>query len=356
MRKYRAKQRSDPLRYQQYLARERYRNNKRKFDKRVQVAQEEAQALGLPYIVLDPSIRRGPKSKYGFDSSDVLLVLPAKFEDCNEDEHDLDEKPLMPVKHEKAEWDSVQQDRKPNISAVNINTLLGQQRSALQTLLPEEVNDRKFLSNNIKSENGYTKDEKESMYDDRSRTSRRQRNRDKKKLLQKQYRSYISNPPGGSSPLPNRTESHQSGKESAKSKYFVQPAEHEDFDDLFKELEEVAKKQLPRKKPPISLKKLSDRQLSPRRQSFFKRMQAQYQGGEYSLDVSMPVQCILESGEGVHIKDEPESPTNPADNTFSFLKNDYSPASNHKIVDDFSLESENSIEIKEEPHFDDYSF
>lgn len=379
MRKYRARQRSDPIRYQQYLERERMRNYKRKYEKRIKAAQERAQALGISYIVLEPS-RRGRKPM--FDEG-VTLVLPSKYEDDIEDESnscDFDYMPMMPVQVELHESDEIYQEQIPNISVVS--KFLNHPRSALQTLLPQQVNDRERVTNFIKLEHDYVKQktdyvkqktdyvkteslDKFSMHDGRVQKlsgKKRRHKRDKYELLnlQTQCRSFILNK---ATDVAKPKRSHQTNKiTSRKSSYdsvHSNRIEHEDLDDLFKELAEVASKEPPKKRHSSPHKK-SSRKHSPRKESFFQQMQAKDDGG-FSLIVSMPVQPLVASQfKTINIKSEPKSPSDPCG-----IEEIVEPQSNSNVSSETLKKSlnnytgdiycnEDSIEIKQEAiHTDD---
>lgn len=369
MRKYRARQRSDPVRYQQYLQRERVRNYKRKHEKRIRAAQQRAQALGIPYIVLDTAYRRGRKTE--FDEG-MFMVLPAKYEDDSDDEtysFHSDDMPMIPCKVELHESDEVYQERKPNISVVNINKLMNHPRSALQTLLPQEVNDRQRMSNFIKLEHDYVKEktdsgEQRSMRDGaktRKRSRKSNPDNDKSELmkLRQQCRSFILNKAisGSASHPKRRRRSNKMPAIEASSDYMPSNCvEHEDLDDLFKELAEVATKEPPKKKHSSPHKK-SPRKHSPRKQCFFNQMQAK--DGQFSLTVSMPVQPIV-SSELKNIKCEPKSPTEECvESTMNSIPNEYSQVSKKISVNNtcnVNTCNEDSIEIKQEPTSDDYYF
>lgn len=371
MRKYRARQRSDPIRYQQYLERERMRNYKRKYEKRIKAAQERAQALGISYIVLEPP-KRGRKPM--FDEG-VLLVLPSKYEDDIEDESnsfDFDDMPMMPVKVELHESDEIYQEQMPKISVAN--KFLNHPRSALQTLLPQEVNDRERVTNFIKLEHDYVKQktnyvkreslDKFSLHDGRvpklSRKKRRHK-RDELLNLQTQCRSFILNQAANVAKPKRSRQPNKIPENSRKSSYdsvHSNRIEHEDLDDLFKELAEVANKE-PAKKRHSSPHKKSPRKHSPRKKSCFEQMQAKDDGG-FSLIVSMPVQPLVASQfKTINIKSEPKSPSDPCG-----IEESVEPQRNSNVSSETLKKSlintgdiycnEDSIEIKQEPiHTDD---
>ncbi len=366
MRKYRAKQRSDPIKYQQYLERERMRNYKRKYEQRIEAAQKRAQELGIPYIVLNPPhVRRGRKPMFG----DVSLVLPAKFKNDFEDESNSFNSDDMPVKVELHELE----DRKPQISVVNINKLISQPRSALQTLLPQEVNDRERASNFIKLEHDYVKQEKISMHDGESRKrsgkNRRKMNKNDLLQLQKQCRSFILDRVTAND-LPKRKRSRRTRQRPVPpeqpTSHFERrnSVEHEDLDDLFKELAEVANKEPPpKKKHSSSHHKYSSTKRSPRKQSVLKD---HGDDGQFSLTVSMPVQPIVTSPMNrVNIKDERKSPTHPyigyvaEDDKIAIIRNDNSEvlkSSVNNTVDVFKCIEEPCENIKQEPIYSDDDF
>lgn len=390
MRKYRAKQRSDPVKYQQYLERERVRNYKRKYEKRIEAAQQRAIELGIPYIVLEPEghIRRGRKPK--FASSDVTLVLPAKYEDESMDEtnsFNSDDMPMIPVKVELQESDEIYQEQKPSISVVNINKLMKNPRTALQTLLPQEVNDRERVTNFIQLEHDYVKKGANKM--------------DPHKLellqLQQQCRNFVLNKAftGSGSTKSKRTRRFNNTSTRKPTSEFVHNdcAEHEDLDDLFKELAEVANKepkkihssktsprslhkQSPHKQSPHSSKtsprstktsprssktssratkasprssKISPRKRSPRKKSPFKQLPSQVDG-QFSLTVSMPVHPLIAPKKAAHSKNYFDISRIEG----SYLPNSM-PSDMLLFKENVSSESgvfdcnEDSIEIKQEP-------
>lgn len=362
MRKYREKQRSDPVRYQQYLERERIRNFKRKHEKRIEAAQQRAIEMGIPYIVLEPEghMRRGRKPT--FPENDVTLVLPAKYED--DSTHDSnsfnsDDIPMIPVKVELQESDEIYQDRKPCISVVNINKLMNYPRSALQTLLPQDVHDRERVCNFIQLEHDYVK----KGFD----------NTDPHKLellkLQQQCRNFVLNKVMKSNTTKPKRKRRFNNTSTKNVKFdFVHKdcAQHEDLDDLFKELADIANKEPP-KKIRSPLKKSPQKQspqsskTSPRKKSPYKKSpkrstlkQLPREGdGEFSLTVSMPVQpLVAPMRKAVHSKSFfdlgrtkgsrwPKNSSIPSDvNTFKEI------VSNESGVFDCN---EDSIEIKQEP-------
>lgn len=367
MRKYRARQRSDPLKYQQYLERERIRNFKRKYEKRIQEAQERAQAMGVPYIVVSPN-RRGRKLKFGCD---VSLVLPAKYHDDTEEEtnsYNSDEMLMMPVKVELQESNEICQEQKPIISVVNINKLLNHPRTALQTLLPQEVDERQRVSNFIKSEHDYVKQKTDASdkfpIEDGTVTKRSGRNThpdDKHELMRlpQQCRNFILNKAIMGSVTKPKRRRRQPNKMPAieSSSNFVRSdcVEHEDLEDLFRELAEVANKEPPKKKHS------SPRKHSPRKPPFFNQTQAN-DDGKFSLTVSMPVQPIVTSQfTGPYIKKEPMGPlnlgceTNYLESKSVSILNDNLQTLKKSVNNrgDFHICNEDSIEIKQEPTSDD---
>lgn len=371
MRKYRARQRSDPIRYQQYLERERKRNWKRKYEKRIQAAQEKAQELGIPYIVLKPpQARRGRKSKFG---DDVSLVLPARYEDDIEDESNSfqssDDMPVVPVEVELLELDELYQEQKQNMSA--LNKFIRQPRSALQTLLPQEVSDRERVSNFIKLEHDYVKQnyvgrqnrETFSMHHDlvRKLSVQRRHRSNKHELLQlqQQCKDFVSNRRvSDSSAKPKRRRRQPSKVTARKSSYDVVQddcVEHEDLDDLFKELAEVATKNSPKKRHSSPHKK------SSRKRSVLKQT---HDDGQFSLVVSMPVQPLLASNfTTMNLKSEPTSPTDPCDidesvdhrSSFKPIVRSQTLEKAVNNIDDVYC-NEDSIEIKQEPANTDDDF
>lgn len=353
------------------------RNYKRKYEKRILAAQVRAQILGIPYIVLgQPLSRRGRRPMFG---DGVSIVLPAKYDDAIDDEsnsYHSDDTPMIPVHVELHESDELYKEPKPNISVVNINKLMNQPRSALQTLLPQEVNDRERVSNFIKLEHDYVKHKTEtkrtfSMLDGSisKRWSDGNNKRKTKKYelqkLQEQCRSFGLNGTISESHT-HRKPNHQPQKTPARTKLLPASAfdmrnryvQHEDLDDLFKELAEVATKEPPKKKHSSPHKK-SPRQHSrtPRQQSYFQQIQ---DDGKFSLTVSMPVQPIGAS-KFVSIKSEPNSPTDGPCDFEEMVESKCNSVPNvdqlptlKPTTDVYNNCNEDSIEIKLEPiHSDD---
>lgn len=323
MRKYRARQRSDPIRYQQYLHRERVRNYKRKYEKRIRAAQERAQSLGIPYIVLEPP-RRGRKP---FFDEGISLVLPSKYDDEIED--DWFNSNDMPLEVELQESDEMYKEQKPNISAVNINNLNNHPRSALQTLLPQEVIDRQRVSNFVKFDHDYVKESTKTLSLPGIGSKVEKRLGGKSQKDEKKELITIRGNLGSVKPR-RRHRPRKLPDKDARNNHI----EHENLDDLFKELAEIANKKPPKREHSSSHKK------SPRKQYFLNHLQAE-NVGEFSLAVSMPVKPIpAPYFEATNIKREPESPTIESEIEY-----------NKSVMSayNFFTCNEDSIEIKQEP-------
>lgn len=334
MRKYRAKQRSDPIRYREYLERERMRNYKRKYEKKIQAAQEEAQSLGIPYIVLEPPAGRGRKPLFG----DMSLVLPAKYEDDTDDEYASGEMPVVPVKVELKESNK---EQKPQISVVNINKLIGLQRSALSTLMPQEVNGRKRATSSFKSEYGHVKHERLTRgVNDMSRRNKRKKDRNELLKLQSQCRDFISNRTLDDANVLHLNQNRQHRERPKVQRVRNDPVpvpQHEDFDDLFKELAEVARKR-PKKK----------HSASPGKHFIVKRTQVE-RNGEFSLTVPMPVQRIGNSTPVGCIVDKNHKPTTlKSEENFAIQKTNTLKESVNEKRNNVVMYNTKSIDIKKE--------
>lgn len=380
MRKYRARQRSDPIRYQQYLERERMRNYKRKYEKRIKAAQDEALAAGIPYIVLETPPRRGRKPK--FPNDNVSLVLPAKYEDDIEDESnsfDSHDMPMIPVKVELQESDEIYQEQKPSISVVNINKLMNYPRMALQTLMPQEVSDRERVSNFIKLEHDYVKQGTDQMVkmemdyldsESRNGLDKVENKSHKRELLklQEQCRSFVLNKvlSEGSRKPKRKRRLNRIRREMSTDFVPDHYVEHEDLDDLFKELAEVANKEPPKKKhltisprKSHSPRKRSLNKQSPHKKSLLKlsplKQIPSEDYGRFSLTVAMPVQPIV----------TPKFKTDNLKNLFDFNNIEESDGPKISSISNDDMHSikktvcnqseiynycdEDSIEIKQEP-------
>lgn len=371
MRIYRAKQRRDPERYRQYLERERLRNYKRKYERRVQLAQEKAQALGIPYVVVEaPNARRGRKSK----DAGMSLVLPTNYDSFDiEDKSlwiDADEQPIVEEKVESKQSSDSSTKQNPQISVVSIDKLIAHPRSALQTLLPQEVNGRERLSNSIKLEHDYVMQEQLSMRKKGKRFRNGKLEPDELLKIQEQCRNYILESVSDvrkkrtrryeqrrrNERQYERIQQNQSNKQNKRNRN--EPVEHEDLDDLFKELAEVADLKHPNKSCTSSSSphKYSPGQHTNRKKGFYDEVEPQ-SAGEFSLTVSMPVKPVSKL-KSLKLKEKPRCPpTSWNDRERDKCKRGNVPMDDYTLRKSDRYNIRNSVEIKSEPiHSDDDFF
>ncbi|KAJ6642264.1 hypothetical protein Bhyg_07211, partial [Pseudolycoriella hygida] len=257
MRKYRAKQRSDPIKYQKYLERERIRNYRRKNEKKIVAAQETAQALGLPFVVLDtPAVQRGRRCKFGYDGT-VSLVIPAQFDKdigSDSDSFSFSDGSRIPVQVELDE-------KRDKICTLQKTPAMNGKKSSSQNLLPSELDfrERDRVKNSIKLDHDYVKRQTESpikLTNDQKRTLNRLHNgiskqRSNQKSRNINFKDDMKKIRDGFSRITSgKTLKRRPTEKSVAKKSVHLPdnnsAEHEDLDDLFDELAKVAKKELPK--------------------------------------------------------------------------------------------------------------